>query len=186
MREHELFLLFTSPLNDLGLTYLVTGSVASIIYGEPRVTHDIDIVLELHATDAVRLVPAFPLEDFYCPPAEVIQLEARREQRGHFNLIHHETGYKADIYIMSNQPLHSWAMKRRRSIELHGGSLWVAPPEYVILRKLEYLREGGSEKHARDIRGMLEVSGQSIDRESIENWVRRLNLDVEWRSVSSG
>jgi len=59
----------------------------------------------------------------------------------------------------------------------------VAPVEYVILRKLEYFREGGSEKHVRDIRGMLEVSGAQIDRPLLEQWISRLGLAAEWTRV---
>jgi hypothetical protein len=52
-----------------------------------------------------------------------------------------------------------------------------------ILRKLEYFREGGSEKHLRDIRGMLEVSGAQIDRQLLEQWIARLGLAAEWTRV---
>lgn len=183
MQGPELFLLFTGPLDGLGLDYLVTGSVASIIYGEPRLTHDIDIVLDLAASDASKLESVFPLDSFYCPPREIIQIEARRDQRGHFNIIHHETGYKADIYIKGKHPLHEWALEHRCSIALSDGKLWIAPPEYVILRKLEYFREGGSEKHLRDIRGMIAVSGDLIDGAIMDVWVERLHLEVEWDLV---
>ena len=66
---------------------MVNGAVASIIYGEPRLTHDIDLVLELSDEDAEELVEVFPLEEFYCPPIEILRLEIKRPQRGHFNLI---------------------------------------------------------------------------------------------------
>jgi hypothetical protein len=179
----ELFLIFTAPLEALGLRYLVTGSVASILYGEPRMTHDIDIVLELPAREAQRFAAAFPLEEFYCPPAEVIDIEARRRLRGHFNLIHHETGYKADIYLRDEGPLHQWALDHRRSVELPGGRLSIAPPEYVIVSKLAYYREGGAEKHLRDIRGILEVTGDELDDAALAEWVTRLGLDDEWREA---
>ncbi len=60
----------------------------------------------------------------------------------------------------------------------------LAPPEYVIVRKLEYYREGGSEKHLRDIRSMLAVSGEQIDRASLREWIERRGLQTEWRLVS--
>ena len=60
----------------------------------------------------------------------------------------------------------------------------LAPPEYVILRKLEYHREGGSEKHLRDIRAMLAVSGELLDRAALQEWITRLNLETEWRRVT--
>ena len=60
----------------------------------------------------------------------------------------------------------------------------MAPPEYVITRKLEFYREGGSAKHLRDIRSMLAISSELIDRVTLEDWVRRRGLQVEWSDVS--
>jgi hypothetical protein len=60
----------------------------------------------------------------------------------------------------------------------------LAPPEYVILRKLEYHREGGSEKHLRDIRAMLAVSGDLLDRPALQDWIQKLNLETEWKRVT--
>jgi hypothetical protein len=107
-----------------------------------------------------------------------------RDQRGHFNLVHLSTGYRADVYLLSRQPLHQWAFPRRRRIALEpAGQLWLAPPEYVILRKLEFYREGGSDKHLRDIQGMLSVSGDQVNMEDIEHWVTRLGLRAEWEKA---
>jgi hypothetical protein len=148
----NLFLLFTDKLEAIGLTYMVTGSVAGILYGEPRLTHDVDLVVEIaDDAQAEALVAAFPLEEFYCAPLEVVQLEARRSHRGHFNIIHHESGFKADIYLTSDS-LHREALKKRRTFDIAGSRLQVAPPEYVVIRKLEYFKEGGSAKHLADIR----------------------------------
>lgn len=61
----------------------------------------------------------------------------------------------------------------------------VAPPEYVILRKLEYHREGGSEKHLRDIRAMLALSLVPIDRAALADWLARLGLEAQWRLVTN-
>lgn len=181
MQDLEPLLVFTDPLESLGLDYFVTGSIASIIYGEPRLTHDIDLVLSLQAHDANRLVQAYAEDTFYCPPAESLRLESQREDRGHFNIIHHATGFKADIYLKGSHPLHAWAFEHRRRIPLPNGShLQVAPPEYVILRKLEFFNEGGSDKHLHDIRGILEVTGTNLDCQAIEQWVDRLGLRDTW------
>ena len=151
MPEANLFLLFTQRLNALGVAYMVSGSVAVIVYGEPRLTHDVDLIVVLDREHIAKLAEVFPSAEFYCPPTEVIAVEAAREQRGHFNIIHHETGFKADVFLNGRDPLHAWGLARARRLEVEGQALVVAPPEYVILRKLEYYREGGSEKHLRDI-----------------------------------
>jgi hypothetical protein len=156
--------------------------MAGILYGEPRLTHDVDIVVALTSRDVQRFIDAFPLDEFYCPPEDVLAIEVRRGQRGHCNLIHHDSGFKADIYIAFDE-LHRWALVHRKELTLDGLRVSVAPIEYVILRKLEYFREGGSEKHLRDIRGMLEVSGAQIDRPLLEQWIARLGLTAEWTGV---
>ena len=176
---------FITRLERLGITYVVTGSTAGILYGEPRMTHDVDIVVALAPRDVRAFVDSFPLEEFYCPPEDVLALEVRRGQRGHCNLIHHDTGFKADIYIAFDE-LHRWALTNRRMFVHDGIQLAFAPVEYVILRKLEYFREGQSEKHLRDIRGMLDVSSAQIERGFLASWIARLGLERAWAAVGAG
>ncbi len=183
MPEPNLFKIFISRLNKLGLRYMVTGAVAVVIYGEPRLTHDIDVVADLKREDAEKLVQAFPLEEFYCPPIEVINLEINRPLRGHFNLIHYETGFKADIYTLGQDELHHWAITNRKSFEMEGEPFWLAPPEYVILRKLQYYREGGSEKHLTDIANMVEISSEHIDFGQLQNRIKDYALEKEWQKI---
>src|SRR5215469_2224717 len=159
MPEPELSLLFVRPLNRLGFRYVVSGSVAAMLYGEPRLTHDVDFVVFLRQADIARLQEAFPSQEFYVPPTDVITTEIARPAKGQFNVIHSGTGFKADFYTAGRDDLNAMALGNSRKMEYHGEPINVAPPEYVILRKLEYFREGGSDKHLRDIRAMLAVSG---------------------------
>ncbi len=184
MQPLELTNIFTSRLEAVGLTYFVTGSVASLVYGEPRMTHDVDLVLTLADADARALVAAFPEADFYVPPLEVVRLELRRPTHGHFNLIHQATGFKADVYLAGHDPLHAWAMARRQRSGPGEGAFWLAPPEYVILRKLAWHREGGSEKHLRDLRGLVAVTGPDLDLPELHRWLARLGLEEAWPLVS--
>ena len=184
MQTGEIYFVFTERLESLGLDYVVTGSVASSSYGEPRFTHDIDLMLLLPIAAIDRFWQAFPADAFYCPPLEAIREEAGRGGSGHFNLVHHETGFRAAVYVVDASGLPGWAFENHRKAELlPGRSLRMAPPEYVILSKLEFYTEGGGEKHVRDIRAMLEVGGDDIDRGFIESWVRRLGVDSAWREV---
>ena len=169
---------FLEPLERLGLPYCITGSVAASVYGEPRLTAGIDVVLLLRTEDIPALRSAFPESDYYVPPEETLRLEAARSVRGAFNLIHHPSQFKADIYVAARDPLHAWALERRRRIELEGSGAWIAPPEYVILRKLEYLREGGQDKHVRDIRFMLAAT--EVNRAYLEAEVARLGVQEPW------
>jgi hypothetical protein len=184
MPEADLIDLFVRPLNQLGVRYLVSGSVAAMLYGEPRITHDIDIVVFLRPEDALRLTGVFPPPAYYVPPAEVIRAEMARECRGHFNIIHTGSGFKADFYTANRDELHAWAFRHARSYAVREIPIALAPPEYVILRKLEYFREGGSEKHLRDIGAMLAVSGGQLDRSALAGWIQRLGVEKEWRQVT--
>jgi hypothetical protein len=164
--------------------YIITGSTAGIMYGEPRMTHDVDLVVALQLSDIDAFVAAFPLDEFYCPPSDVLAIEVRRGHRGHCNLIDHATGFKADIYIAFDE-LHAWALAHRQRIVDGALTMSVAPIEYVIVRKLEYFREGGSEKHVRDIRSMLEMSGESLDRATLDRFIAERHLEAVWSRVSA-
>lgn len=185
MREANLFLYFLRPLNEAGFEYMVTGAVASIIYGQPRMTHDIDMVLELRTEQVGEFRGLFSEDEFYCPPEDVILTEIARETRGNFNIIHLDTGFKADIYPKGNDKLHLWAFGKRQKIELEGVDVWVAPAEYVILRKLEYFREGGSLKHLDDIKQMLAISPDVIDRKLLQEQIEENGLEKQWQQVQS-
>lgn len=132
---------------------MLTGSVAATMYGEPRVTHDVDVVLLLPRERIRAFAAAFPLETHYCPPEETLLQEVFRRQRGHFNLIAHDTGFKADVYLANADPLHRAGLQDRRRVEVDGVEVWIAPPEYVIVRKLEFFREGGLRKASTRHRG---------------------------------
>ena len=185
MPEPDLIELFVEPLNRLQIRYLVSGSVAAMLYGEPRVTHDIDLVVSLRSENLPQLPGAYPSPEFYLPPVDVIAIEMARERRGHFNVIHAGTGLKADFYTTNQDELHVWAFRHARAFSVESTEIQLAPPEYVIARKLEYYREGGSDKHLRDIRAMLAVSEGQIDRSVLNDWIARRQLESEWEKVGS-
>lgn len=184
MLATELPPIFIRPLLQNQVRFLVTGSMASMVYGEPRMTHDLDLVVFLSDVQIRRLPEWFGPPDFYCPTVDIIAVEAARPQRGHVNLIHVPSGFKADLYFAGRDPLHAWAFRNARVLPMNGESVPVAPPEYVIIRKLEYFREGGSEKHLRDIRLMLKVSRENIDVPEIMRFVADLGLEKAWSKAT--
>jgi hypothetical protein len=185
MPEPELSLLFIRPLNLAGIRYAISGSVAAIIYGEPRLTHGVDFLVFLNEQNIRQLPQIFPPSDFYVPPIEIITAEVSREQRGHFKIIHMNTGFKADFYPTSRDDMNAWAFRRKRTVQFEGETVTVAPPECVIVSKLEYYREGGSEKHVRDIRSMLAVSGDQIDKSELYEWIQRRGLQEQWQKIQT-
>jgi hypothetical protein len=182
--EPNLFLHFTRRFEELKIPYMVTGSIAAIFYGVVRLTNDVDLVAVFNIQTSRQLPSLFASEEFYCPPADIIGVEMARDRRGHFNIIHIESGFKADVYLAGNDPLHTWALARTRSFHVDGNEIRLAPPEYVIVRKLEFFREGGSEKHLRDIRTMLESSRELINMDEMNRMVSGRLLNEQWTRVN--
>jgi hypothetical protein len=99
-------------------------------------------------------------------------------------VIHSGSGFKADMYLAGRDELNAWGLRFKRAVQYEGETAILAPPEYVIVRKLEYYREGRSEKHLRDIRSMIAVSGDQLDKPALTDWIKRLGLEAEWALVS--
>lgn len=178
MPETELPWIFTEPLDRAGIPYMLVGAYAVIAYGMFRTTNDLDLVVALHIGNVRKIEDAFPDAEFYRPPREVLGEEAGRPERGHFNLIHHATGWKADCYPVGRDELQLWGLRNRRPVTHEGRTVWVAPAEVVILKKLEFFREGGSAKHISDIREVLRLV--DVDRAFIAGHVERLALHAQW------
>ena len=118
--------------------------------------------------------------EYYLPPIEVIEQEMRREHSGHFTIIHNDTALRADIYLAGTDPLHTWAFERRRSENVEGGALWLAPIEYVIVRKPEYYKLSESDRHLRDVNAMVCISGPDIDLASLAALIDERGLRHLW------
>jgi hypothetical protein len=183
MPEDNPLAIFAPGLNALNVPWMAVGSIASSAYGERRSTLDVDVVAVVGKQHAMRFPEAFPEADFYCPPADVIEIESARREQGHFNLIHHHSVYKADIYVATGNEFERWAFKNRHALLAGETPVWLAPPEYVIVHKLEFFRERQSEKHLRDIRGMLAVT--DVDRAFLEREIDARQLQDAWRAVQT-
>jgi hypothetical protein len=176
----DLLARFVAPLHGLGLPYMVTGGAAAIVYGDPRLTNDIDLVLAMRPADAARVAWALQAEDTYVPPVEVLEVEAGRPVHGHFNVVHSPTSLRADVYLAGDDPVHAWGLARRRHIHVGALTVALAPPEYVIVRKLQYAAMGGGDRHLRDIHRMLERQLVPIDREAITRHAQSLGVHETW------
>lgn len=173
MTDPDLVGLFVAPLEGGGVTYMVTGGVASVVYGDPRFTRDVDLVVEMDSESVDLISKAFAGDAFYVPPKEALVEELSRIEGGHFNIIHRDTALRADVYLAGDDPFHVWALERRRRIEVEGLAIWLAPLEYVVVRKLEYFQMSGSDRHLRDVAMMLRISGPLVDPPSLHEWSAR-------------
>lgn len=165
----------------LGIPYLVTGSVASMAYGEPRLTNDIDVVAAFEVRHIEGFLKRFPQCEFYI--SEEMVREAIRH-RNQFNIIHPSSGLKVDVMMKEETPFDNSRFKRIRRISLaEPYQANFASPEDVIIKKMEYYREGGPEKHLRDITGILKITGEPIDRGYIRESAERMNLVEIWEAI---
>lgn len=181
MEQHELLRYTVRCLESAGIRYLITGSMASMVYGEPRFTNDVDIVIEVHEDDISRLKGCFPESDFYFSEDA---LKRALKESGQFNVIHPSTGFKIDFVIRKDNPFDDSRfsrIKRLKATEDTEASF--ASPEDVIIKKMQYYKLGGSEKHLRDITGILKVSEGMIDYGYIESWAEKLDLVDVWQAI---
>ncbi|MEA2709883.1 MAG: hypothetical protein QOF78_2484 [Phycisphaerales bacterium] len=181
MEQLDLLSFAIATLESLNIPYMVVGSYASGAYGDPRFTRDIDIVVQLAANDVEKLIERLPPSEFYISREAALVAVA---SGGQFNVIHPESAGKIDFMIARSDAWGQEQLRRRQRIELLTGlHAFTARPEDVIIAKLMFYQEGGSEKHMRDITSMFGVSGNEIDRAYIERWVQQLGLTSEWDSV---
>jgi len=181
LEQAELLSYVVRVLDDRRIAYLIVGSMASMAYGEPRLTRDIDIVVDLRPTQVESLCAAFPADDFY------VSLAAARSALvggGQFNVIHPTSGNKIDFMIARHDAWGREQLKRGRRIELQPDVVAsVAAPEDVILSKLLYYQEGHSDKHLRDVAAMMQVSGDEIDQAYIARWAAELHVSEIWQAI---
>lgn len=150
-------------LDVLGIAHTIGGSIASSIAGEPRSTIDIDIVAALRDLDVPALVSALS-EDFYVDE-EALNRAVR--DRSSANLIHQSTQLKVDIFVAGGTPLDEQQLHRRQAVEIGPGrTLYVHPPEDILLQKLRWYRKGGetSDRQWRDVLAIIRVQAQRLDR----------------------
>lgn len=162
---------------ELGFRYYVTGSVASMYYGEPRYTNDVDVVVEIRSVLFKQFCAQFP------EPGYSINQDGALHallEGGYFNIIDEESFVKADIILPPDKPFENSKLSRcRREPLMPGLEPFVSSPEDVVLSKLLFYREGQSEKHIRDIRSMFDVGRVLIDLAYIDDWALRIGVKAE-------
>ncbi|MBZ0112631.1 MAG: hypothetical protein K8J08_09230 [Thermoanaerobaculia bacterium] len=180
MEQDELLRHLVDSLERLGIPYLVTGSVATIFYGEPRFTSDIDVVVQMGVEAIDGLVDVFPPADFY------LSRESARSavlRSGQFNVIHPRSGLKVDLMVAAMDDFDRSRFSRVRRVHPSADySASFASPEDVILKKLEFYRDGGSDKHLRDSASVVAVT-TDLDRQYIVEWAERLGVGDVWQRV---
>ena len=181
MEADELLRIAADVCDALGLTYLVTGSTASIAYGEPRFTNDIDIVIDLPPNKVDAFCDAFPEDEFYLN-RETVRSAVRDAFQ--FNIIHPTSGLKIDFIVLSQSKYDRLRIARQCQLPaLDDRDITFASPEDVIIKKMLYYREGESQKHLRDIGGILRIQADKLDRKYIANWSKQFGVEDIWQQI---
>ncbi|MBI4484920.1 MAG: nucleotidyl transferase AbiEii/AbiGii toxin family protein [Acidobacteria bacterium] len=161
--QFSILKLVAGRLESAGIPYMLTGSIAAGYYAQPRMTRDIDVVIEVVPDDAERLATVFAA-DF---AVSVDAIRAAISRRGLFNLIHVEAVTKVDFVVRKDAPYRIEEFRRRRRVEIGGHPFWIVSPEDLVLSKLAWAKTSRSELQLRDVRQLLaavEPMGQGLSR----------------------
>ena len=161
----------THRLEQAGIPYMLSGSTAMNYYAQPRMTRDIDLVLEIQAADTARLWMQLG-EDYYFDE-EAAQAAIRHE--GMFNLLHHASLVKIDCIVRKSHPYRRMEFSRRRRVDFGGFPVWIVSAEDLLLSKLDWLKESRSEMQFKDVRNLIDSVPQ-LDWAYLFHWAERLGI----------
>ncbi len=175
MTREEIVLHVIRLMEWLDIPYMVVGSFAVTVWGEPRTTHDADIVAAMPVEAATEFARALQGE-FY---ADDESMRSAIFKRSMFNVIHLNTGFKVDVWILNDDPYRREAFQRRQRVRLFESSdaeVFVAAAEDIILSKLLWYRESQSKRDFNDVMGVYLIQLPMLDHQFLETWVEQLGL----------
>jgi len=179
--QQELLGHLVAVLESAGIEYMLTGSVVSSLHGEPRATHDIDVVVVIEQGSVETFTSSFLFPAFYLDVQSAVSAIA---EKGMFNVIDTREGVKIDFWMLTDEPFDRTRFSRKRKKSLFGKEVYVASPEDTIISKLRWVSLfGGSEKHFTDAVRVYEVQSGNLDTRYIEKWVRELRLESLWKAL---
>ncbi len=174
----EFIRLITERLGTAGIPYMLTGSIAMTAYARPRMTRDIDLVIEAGPADGDAIVDSFK-GDCY------IDANAAREaitSHGMFNVIHNKWLVKADFIVRKDGSYRKMEFDRRRFLEIDGFRVWVVTPEDLVLSKLVWLKDSGSSQQREDVQTLIETV-ETLDRDYLHTWATQLDVHHILRDI---
>ena len=170
----------TTALDAKAIPYMLTGSLASSMYGIPRSTNDIDIVMSPTREQLLSLVQLFQRVGLLVDSETAIRALRNKTQ---FNVVDLPLGLKVDLIFRKDREFSLTEFERRETHEVQGVRLTIATPEDVLLAKLEWAKIGESERQLLDAAGILQTQGGALDIRYIEQWVERLGLQEQWAAA---
>jgi len=178
--ELEVLKIVIKRLELAGIPYMVTGSIAANFYIIPRMTRDIDIVIEVVEEDVEKLHSLFS-NGFYVEKDAIRDAICRKQL---FNIIHKEGIVKVDFIVRKESKYRKTEFERRSSIMFEGLNIDIVAPEDLTLSKLLWARESLSEMQLRDVKNLLKtVAG--LDVVYVEKWVKELGLEEIYKRAKA-
>lgn len=178
VNEQEVLKIVVERLGTNGIHYMITGSIAANFYTTPRMTRDIDIIVEAQESDTEKLFSLFS-DDFYVDRDSVVNAVHTKTM---YNIIHREGIVKVDFIIRKDAEYRKVEFERRRRILFEGVVVDVVSPEDLVLSKLYWAKDTFSEMQIKDVKNLLRTVS-NLDREYIETWVARLDLEKIYQRV---
>lgn len=175
----QLLVKIAKTLKQLKIPYLVTGGIAVLVWGRPRFTADIDIVIELKSSDIEKLAKALKkLGRAGYIDEEMMKDAICREDE--FNFIDGETGLKVDFWLWrKNDPFDTLRFKRRVVKKVLGETVYFTSPEDLILIKLKWFKESLSSRQMEDVESIIKISGDKLDWNYLGKLAKELGVDEE-------
>ena len=170
MNEIDIVRDISHRFEQVGIPYMLTGSMAMNYYAQPRMTRDIDVVIAIGPEDVGRVTALFR-PDYY------VSEENIRESLAHesiFNLIHHESVIKVDCIIRKGTEYRRAEFERRQKISILDFTTFVVSKEDLIISKLVWAKDSHSEVQLSDVRNLLATG---YDAAYLQHWTRELGLD---------
>jgi hypothetical protein len=181
MSQQELLKRVIKLLDKVGIQYMVTGSIISSLQGEPRLTHDVDIVISIKKPDVKHFTNEFHSPDFYLNEDSIIDAI---KYNSSFNLLEVNSGDKVDFWLLTNESFDKMRFSRRITDNFLDFYIQVSSPEDTILEKLKWCKlSNGSEKHFIDALKVYELQLGKLDINYIEHWVKELNIESLWLRI---
>jgi hypothetical protein len=183
MSQQELLRFVCQRLDALGIDYMLTGSVASSLQGEPRASHDIDIVIALPAPEIARFCQSFASPDLFLQQESVVDAVQTSSQ---FNMLHLAGGDKVDFWLLTSDPFDRSRFARKRVEMVFGTPIKVSAPEDTILAKLRWAKlMGGSDKQLQDVASIVDVRGATLDLDYLKRWLPILGVEDLWERIQA-
>lgn len=180
--EREFLVDVLNRLNQAGVDYMLTGSMASNYWGTPRTTHDLDFVIMLKPEQTQRLVSALESGLFVQPES----VRSAFQPPHQFNALDEQSALKADFWLLQDNAFEQSAFHRRLRVDLFGVSACIATAEDILLHKLYWNKITPSERQLMDAAGVFAVQAEELDAAYLHRWATTLGVEQELDALITG